>query len=87
MEAEDPAWNLIIMMMITLEGAIRDLFYNLLTVSNTYALAARAITCNTSGAHHVQHVVCHVLQGTAQLLRLTELKSQLFCLYLIGGND
>ena len=38
------------------------------------------ITCNTSSAYHVQHVVLRATwyEGTAQLLSLTELKSHLF---------
>ena len=36
------------------------------------------IMCNTSGAQHKQHVRCHSVQRTAQLLHLTELKSPLF---------
>ena len=37
-------------------------------------------TCNTSSAYHVQHVVLRATwyEGTAQLLRMTELKSHLF---------
>ena len=44
------------------------------------------ITCNTSSAHHVQHVVLRATwhEGTARLLSLTELKSHLFELYSIG---
>ena len=44
------------------------------------------ITCNTSSAHHVQHVVLCATwyEGTAQLLSLTELKSHVFELYFIG---
>ena len=44
------------------------------------------ITCNTSSACHVQHVVLHAMwyEGTAQLLSLTEFKSHLFELYFIG---
>ena len=44
------------------------------------------ITCNTSSAYHVQHVVLRATWygGTAQLLSLTELKSHLFELYFIG---
>ena len=44
------------------------------------------ITCNTSSACHVQHVVLRATwyEGTAQLLSLTELKSHLFELYFIG---
>ena len=38
------------------------------------------ITCNTSNAYHVQHVVFRAswYEGTAQILRLTEYKSHLF---------
>ena len=44
------------------------------------------ITCNTSSAYHVQHVVLRATwyEGTAQLLSLTELKSHLFELYFVG---
>ena len=44
------------------------------------------ITCNTSSAYHVR-VSCYFAtwyEGTAQLLRLTELKSYLFELYFVG---
>ena len=54
------------------------------------------ITCNTSSAYHVQHVVLPATwyKGAAQLLSLEELKSHLFSLYFIeplnrwrcGGN-
>ena len=44
------------------------------------------ITCNTSSAYHMQHVLLRVrwYEGTAKLLNLTEFKSQLFELYFIG---
>ena len=44
------------------------------------------ITCNTSSAYHVQHIVLRATwyEGTAQLLSLTELKSHLFELYFVG---
>ena len=44
------------------------------------------ITCNTSSAYHVQHVVLRATwyEGTAQLLSLTELKSHLFELYFVS---
>ena len=53
---------MMMMMMIALKGAIRDYFFNLRTaprtVSNTSAQVVRRdrvqITCNASGAHHVQ---------------------------------
>ena len=44
------------------------------------------ITCNTSSAYHVQHVVLRATwyEGTAQPLSLTELKSHVFELYFVG---
>ena len=47
------------------------------------------ITCNTSSAYHMQHVVIRATwyDGTAQLLSLTEFKSHFFGLYFIGGID
>ena len=44
------------------------------------------ITCNTSNAYHVQHVVLRATRydGTAQLLSLTAFKSHLLQLYFIG---
>ena len=44
------------------------------------------ITCNTSSAYHVQHVVLRATwyEGTAQLLSLTELKLHLFELYFVS---
>ena len=70
-------------------------FYNLLTaprtVSNTLAEVARRsrvqITCKTSGAHHVQQVVCRVVRsdGTAIKLDRVEIAFILaFCLFCFG---
>ena len=44
------------------------------------------ITCNTSSAYHVQHVVLRATwyEGTAQLLSFTKLKPHLFELYFVG---
>ena len=44
------------------------------------------ITCNTSSAYHVEHVVLRApwYEGTAQLLSLTALESHLFELYFVG---
>ena len=44
------------------------------------------ITCNTSSAYNVQHVMLRATwyEGTAQLLSLTEFNSHLFELYSIG---
>ena len=44
------------------------------------------ITCNTSSAYHVQHVVliATLYEGTAQPLSVTEFKSHLFELYFIA---
>ena len=43
------------------------------------------ITCSTSSAYHVQHVVLRATwyEGTAQLLSLIEFKSHLFELYFV----
>ena len=88
---------MMMMMMITIvfKGAIWDYFYNLLTaprtVSNTHPQVARAQSC----ANHVQRIdrlwraTCRVratwYEETAQLLSLTEWKSHLLELYLIGS--
>ena len=44
------------------------------------------ITCNTSSAYHVQHVVLRatLYEGTAQLLNLTEFKSHFFSFILLA---
>ena len=60
---------ILIITLIALKSAIR-FFYSLLTapqtVSSTFAQWPERhrvqITCNTSGADHVQHVVCHVVR-------------------------
>ena len=84
----------IIIIIIALQGAIRDIF----TISSlrrepsstcTLKWPGRnrvQITCNTSSAYHMQHVVLRATwyEGTAQLLSLTEYKSLLFQLYFIG---
>ena len=84
----------IIIIIIAFQGAIRDFF----TISSlrrepsstcTLKWPGRnrvQITCNTSSAYHMQHVVLRVTwyKGTAQLLSLTESKSLLFQLYFIG---
>ena len=82
-----------IRIIIAFQGAIRD-FYNLLTAplpspTRTLKWPGRnrvQITCNTSSAYHVQHVVLRATwyEGTAQLLSSTERKSHLFQLYFIG---
>ena len=43
------------------------------------------ITCNTSGAYHVQHVMLCAMwyEGTAQPLSLTEFNSHLFELFIL----
>ena len=85
---------IIIIIIIAFKCAIRNFLHNLLTaprtVSNMYAQVAWAQSC----ADHVQHIErlsrasvmsCATwYEGTAQLLSLTELKSHLFELYLIG---
>ena len=66
--------------MIVFKGAIQDC-YNFFTalriVSNTYAQVSMAqsranhvqITCNTSSAYHVQHVVHHVVQRDSSVIQ------------------
>ena len=54
-----------------------EIFYNLLTlpptVSNMYTYVARRnhvqITCNTSGSHHMQHVVCHMVRRDSPAIK------------------
>ena len=79
---------IMIMIIIALKGGIRDS----VTISSIRREPSPArtlkwprrnrvqITCNTSSAYHVQHVVIRATwcEGTAQLLSFTELKSQLF---------
>ena len=53
--------------MIALKAANRDFLLTApQTVFNAHAQVARRnrmlITCNTSGAHHVEYVVCHVVR-------------------------
>ena len=40
------------------------------------------ITCNTSGAHHVQHVVCHTVRRDSSAIKSdrAEIESPLFIL-------
>ena len=80
--------NLLIRMiipMIALKGAIRDLFYNLLIKMIIPMIALKGanrdfslltvrvqITCNTSGAHHEQHVVCHVVRRGSSAIKFNE---------------
>ena len=50
------------------------------------------ITCNTSSAYYVQHIVIHATwyKGTAQLLMLTDFKSHLLSFILLaepGGEE
>ena len=73
----------VIIVIIDLKGAIPD-FYNLLTaprtVSHTHVHVATS--CTARGTHRAL-ITCNMpcatwYEGTAQLLRLTELKSHLF---------
>ena len=79
---------------IAFKGAIRDFFTissqrRELSPTRTLKWPRRdrvQITCNTSSAYHVQHVVLRATwyEGIAQLLSLTELKSHLFELYFVS---
>ena len=86
---------MIIIIIIAFKGAIRDFFFTVSSLrrepSPTRTLKwpghnREQITCNTSSAYHVQHVVLRATwyEGTAQLLSLIELKLHLFELYFIG---
>ena len=85
---------IVIIVIITFKDAIRDFFTissqcHKLSPTHTLKWSRRnrvQITCNTSSAYHVQHVMLHATwyKGTAQLLSLTELKSHLFELYFVG---
>ena len=82
----------IIMIVIAFKGANRDFLQsphsgvNRLQYVRKSGLGAIVvqITCNTSSAYHVQHVVFRAtwLEGTAPLLSLTELNLHLFELLL-----
>ena len=64
----------IIIIIIELKGAIRDFFFTISPLrrelSQTRTLqwpgSSRVqITCNTSSAYHVQHVVCHGVRDSS----------------------
>ena len=85
---------IIIIIIKALKGAIRDFLQSPHCAANYFKqVRSRGpvcnrvqITCNTSSAYHVQHVVLRAMwyEETARLLSLTELKSHLFQLYFIG---
>ena len=81
---------MMIIIIIIYKGAIPDVLQSPHNATPTRTLKwpernRVPITCNTSNAYHVQHVLCATwYEGTAQLLSLTELKSHLFELYFIG---
>ena len=84
---------IIIIIIIAFQGAIRDFLQSPHSAENCPTRTVKwprsnrvQITCNTSSAYHVQHVVLRAAwhEGTAQLLILTELKSHLFELYFVG---
>ena len=68
---------IIIIMIIVLKGAIRDLLTNSSLrheLSPTRALKWPGsnrvqITCNTSGAHHVQQVICHMVRRDSSAIK------------------
>ena len=81
-----------IIIIIAFKGTIWDFLQSLLReLSPTRTLKWPGhnrvhITCNTFSAYHVQHIVIPATwyEGTAKLLSLTELKSHLFDLHIIG---
>ena len=65
---------MMMMMVIAFKGAVRIVFYNLLTAprttTSTYAQVAKAqIRCNTSNAYHVQRVVCHLVRRDSSAIK------------------
>ena len=69
---------IIIITIMTLKAQLEISFCNFFTVSrtvsNTYAQVAKVlsyvqITCNTSGAHHMQHAVCHEVQRDSSAIK------------------
>ena len=85
---------IIIIIIIAFKGSIRDFLQSPHSAANCLQHVRSSgprrnrvqITCNTSSAYHVQHVVLRATwyEGTAQLFSLTELKSHLFELYFVG---
>ena len=79
---------IIIIIIIAFKGAIRDCLLSPHCATNRlhHVRNRVQITCNTSSAYHVLHVVLRATwnEGTAQLLNLTEFKSHLSELYFIG---
>ena len=83
----------VIVIVITFKGTIPDFFTIFILHRELLAYTLKLpwqnhvlITYNTSSAYHVQHVVLRATkyEGTAQLLSLTELKSNLFQLFFNG---
>ena len=66
------------MLIVALKGAIPD-FYNLLTAPRTVSSPTHTlkwpgrnrvqITCKTSSARYVQHVVCHVVRRDSSAIK------------------
>ena len=83
---------IIIIIIIAFRGAIQDFWQSSHCPANCLQHVRSSgppncvqITCNTSSAYHVQHVLRVTwYKGTAQLLSLTEFKSHVFELYFIG---
>ena len=78
------SWDNNSLIIIAFKGAIRDFSQSPLCAANhlqhVRSSGPGAITCNTSSASHVQHVVLRArwYEGTVQLLSLTEFKSHFF---------
>ena len=67
---------MIIIIIIVFKGAIREFLTSLrreLSPTRTLKWSGRnrvQITCNTSGAYHVQHVVCHVVRRDSSAIKI-----------------
>ena len=82
-----------IIIIITFKGAFKDFLQSPHSATNRLQHVCSSVLAQ-SCANHLQHierlssatfcVACQVVQMTAQLLSLTELKSHLFELYFIG---
>ena len=69
---------MMMIIIITFKGANPGV-YNLQTTPQTRALKwpgcnCVQITCNTSSAHHLQHVVCHVVQRDSSAIKFDRIE-------------
>ena len=74
-------------MIIALKGATRD-FFTISSPRRKLSEVARRnrvqITCNTSGAHHVQHIMCYLVRRESSAVKFDRLEIA-FIVALGGG--